>query len=58
MLSPSGSRRQDSDFDDGACTELHNRGIFINRCFEEANLVQKDTVIEVHQEYLRKVVKC
>jgi homocysteine S-methyltransferase len=39
-------------FDGATGTELYNRGIFINRCFEEANLVNQDLVSTRHQEYL------
>ena len=39
---------------DGAVgTELYKRGIFINRCFEEANLSNRDLVLELHQEYVK-----
>ena len=38
---------------DGATgTELYNRGIFINRCFEDANLANPALIKELHQEYL------
>lgn len=39
---------------DGAIgTELYNRGIFINRCFEDANLSAPPVVQKLHEEYLR-----
>ncbi len=39
---------------DGAMgTELYNRGIFINRCFEDANLSNPSLVQELHREYLK-----
>jgi len=39
---------------DGAMgTMLYGRGVFINRCFDELNLVQPDLVREVHQEYVK-----
>ena len=38
-------------FDGATGTELYNRGIFINRCFEEANLVNQDLVRTLHREY-------
>ena len=39
---------------DGAMgTMLYARGVFINRCFDELNLVQPDLVREVHQEYVK-----
>ncbi|MFK7871618.1 MAG: bifunctional homocysteine S-methyltransferase/methylenetetrahydrofolate reductase [Oligoflexales bacterium] len=37
---------------DGAIgTELYNRGIFINKCFEDANLNNPNLVRTLHQEY-------
>lgn len=39
-------------FDGGMGTELYNRGIFINRCFEESNLIYPDLVKKIHQEYI------
>lgn len=37
---------------DGAMgTELYNRGIFINRCFEEVNLNSPQLVSQLHKEY-------
>ena len=39
---------------DGAIgTELYQRGIFINRCFDEANLTHSDLVLEIHKEYVQ-----
>ena len=39
---------------DGAMgTMLYARGIFLNRCFDELNLTQRDLVAEVHTEYVR-----
>src|SRR5208283_1298057 len=39
---------------DGAMgTMLYDRGIFINRCFDELNLSQPETVASVHAEYLQ-----
>ena len=38
-------------FDGATGTELYNRGIFINRCFEEANLVNQELVRNLHREY-------
>ena len=39
---------------DGAMgTVLYERGVFVNRCFDELNLSQPSMVEEVHQEYLR-----
>lgn len=39
-------------FDGGMGTELYRRGIFINRCFEESNLIYPDLVKKIHQEYI------
>jgi len=39
---------------DGAMgTMLYARGVFINRCFDSLNIMAPDTVIEVHQDYVR-----
>lgn len=39
---------------DGAMgTSLYQRGIFINRCFDELNLTQPEMVRLVHEEYLQ-----
>src|ERR1019366_3719533 len=39
---------------DGAMgTMLYDRGVFINRCFDELNLSQADLVTGVHAEYLQ-----
>ncbi len=38
--------------DGGTGTELYNRGIFINRCFEEANLSNPELILQLHREYL------
>ena len=38
---------------DGATgTELYNRGVFINRCFEEANLSNPALVLGLHRDYV------
>ena len=38
---------------DGATgTELYNRGLFINRCFEEANLSNPALVLNLHRDYI------
>jgi homocysteine S-methyltransferase len=39
-------------FDGATGTELYNRGIFINRCFEDANLSSPSIVLELHRDYL------
>ncbi len=38
-------------FDGAMGTELYNRGVFINRCFDELNLSNPDLVKEVHRGY-------
>lgn len=39
-------------FDGAMGTVLYNKGVFINRCFEDANLSNPGLVREIHQEYL------
>ena len=39
-------------FDGGTGTYLYNKGIFINRCFEELNLSNPELVKEVHRDYI------
>ncbi len=39
-------------FDGAMGTALYNKGIFINRCFEDANLSSPGLVKEIYQEYL------
>jgi methionine synthase I (cobalamin-dependent)/5,10-methylenetetrahydrofolate reductase len=38
-------------FDGGFGTELYNRGIFINKCFESLNLSNPSLVKQVHEDY-------
>ena len=39
---------------DGAMgTMLYAKGVFINRCFDSLNVMSPDTVMEVHQDYVR-----
>ncbi len=39
---------------DGAMgTVLYDRGVYINRCFDELNIAQPTLVTEVHRDYLR-----
>ena len=40
-------------FDGGMGTMLYQKGIFINRCFDELNLKDPELVQEVHRAYLR-----
>ncbi len=39
-------------FDGAMGTALYTKGIFINRCFEDANFTNPALVKEIHQEYL------
>lgn len=39
-------------FDGGVGTYLYEKGIFINTCFDELNLINPDIVTEVHQDYV------
>ncbi len=39
-------------FDGGVGTYLYEKGVFINRCYDELNLVQPDLVKEVHRDYV------
>jgi homocysteine S-methyltransferase len=38
-------------FDGAIGTELYKRGLFINRCFEEANLNNRQLILELHRDY-------
>jgi len=39
---------------DGAMgTEIYNRGIFINRCFDELNLSRPDLILDIHRDYIK-----
>jgi homocysteine S-methyltransferase len=39
---------------DGAMgTMLYGKGVFLNRCFDELNVVQPELVAEIHQAYVR-----
>lgn len=39
-------------FDGGTGTLLYEKGIYINRCFDELNITSPDLVAEVHKEYI------
>ncbi|MBT9585859.1 bifunctional homocysteine S-methyltransferase/methylenetetrahydrofolate reductase [bacterium] len=39
-------------FDGGVGTCLYDKGIFINTCFDELNLINPDLVREVHRDYI------
>ena len=40
-------------FDGGMGTELYNRGIFINRCFDEVNLSDPNLIRQIHEDYIK-----
>ena len=40
-------------FDGATGTELYNRGIFINRCFEDANISNQSLIRELHSDYIK-----
>ena len=40
-------------FDGAIGTRLYDKGIYINRSYDELNLINKDLVREVHEEYIR-----
>ncbi len=39
-------------FDGAMGTEIYNRGVFINRCYDEVSLLQPDLVKEIHSSYI------
>jgi homocysteine S-methyltransferase len=39
-------------FDGAMGTELYNRGIFINTCYDELNLTRPKLITEIHQAYI------
>ncbi len=38
-------------FDGGLGTEIYNKGVFINQCYEELNLSNPNLIKQIHQEY-------
>ena len=40
-------------FDGAIGTRLYDKGVYINRSYDELNLINKDLVREVHEEYIR-----
>jgi methionine synthase I (cobalamin-dependent)/5,10-methylenetetrahydrofolate reductase len=40
-------------FDGAMGTMLYSRGVYINRCYDELNLVQPDLVGDIHRAYVR-----
>ena len=39
-------------FDGGTGTYLYEKGVFINRCFDELNLTNPELVTEIHRDYV------
>ncbi|HRP02490.1 MAG TPA: bifunctional homocysteine S-methyltransferase/methylenetetrahydrofolate reductase [Candidatus Kapabacteria bacterium] len=39
-------------FDGGMGTELYNKGVFINKCFDEINLSNPSLVKQIHSDYI------
>lgn len=39
-------------FDGAMGTELYNRGVFINSCYDELNLTRSKLILEIHQAYV------
>lgn len=39
-------------FDGGVATQLYEKGIFINRSFDEVNLSQADLISSIHKQYI------
>ena len=39
-------------FDGGTGTYLYDKGVFINRCFEELNITSPELVTELHMDYI------
>jgi len=39
-------------FDGGTGTYLYEKGVYINRCFDELNLTSPELVTEVHRDYI------
>jgi homocysteine S-methyltransferase len=49
------ARLQDQEiivFDGGVGTYLYEKGIYVNTCFDELNLINPDIVSEVHRDYV------
>ncbi|MEO8042952.1 MAG: homocysteine S-methyltransferase family protein, partial [Acidobacteriota bacterium] len=40
-------------FDGAVGTRLYDKGVYINRSYDELNLVAPDLVREVHEEYIK-----
>ena len=39
-------------FDGAMGTELYNRGVFINTCYDELNLTRSKLIKEIHESYV------
>src|SRR6266702_3547830 len=40
-------------FDGAMGTMLYSKGVFINKCYDELNLLSPEIVLEVHKQYVR-----
>ena len=40
-------------FDGAMGTMLYSRGVFINKCYDELNLLNPEMVLEIHRQYVR-----
>jgi methionine synthase I (cobalamin-dependent)/5,10-methylenetetrahydrofolate reductase len=40
-------------FDGAMGTMLYNRGVYINRCYDELNISNRDLVLGIHRDYVR-----
>ena len=39
-------------FDGAIGTELYNKGVFINSCYDELNLSRPNLIKEIHEDYV------
>src|SRR5438105_14689485 len=44
-------------FDGAMGTMLYSKGVFINKCYDELNLLSTEIVLEVHKQYVRAGAK-
>lgn len=40
-------------FDGAMGTMIYNKGVYINRCYEELNLSSPDLILDIHRQYIR-----
>ena len=40
-------------FDGGMGTTLFDKGVFINRCFDQLNLTDPDMILQIHSEFAK-----